>query len=213
MQLKLTPATSILVAINVFVAICLLWPGSEEQILPAGGLIPARFWGSDTDLAGAATTLPAFLTPFTAPFINSDIFSMLISGLMLLLMGSMNEKILGWRGVLALFFGGALASAIVLVLFLPGSLIAFAGSFDAISAVIAAYLLLYPVGKPMPWGPLTADQARPLQLLLLWFVLNLAMGFSLSYEALIANVAAPVAGFTAGLLLARPLLLWKYRHA
>jgi membrane associated rhomboid family serine protease len=213
MQVKLTPATSLLVFINVFVGVCLLWPGVTEIALPAGSIIPARFWGSDVDVTGTVSTLPFFVTPFTAPFIHSNMISMLLSGLMLLLMGSMSEKILGWQGIIVLFYGGALASAAVLVLFLPESFTPYSGAYDATSAVIAAYLLLYPVGKPMPWGPLTAEQARPLQLLLLWFILNLAMGFSLSYESLVSGVLAPVASFAAGLFMARPLLLWKYRHA
>ncbi len=212
MKLSLKPATTILVGINVAVGLIMILPGMAEQILAAGGIIPARFFG-EADLGGMAAILPALLTPFTAPFISGGLINVIISGLMLLLMGSMSEKILGWQGVIALFFAGALVSALVLIVFLPGELIAFSGAFNAISAVIAAYLILYPVGKPLPWGPLTADQARPIQLLILWTILNLAMGFSFSYESLIANVAAPVAAFAAGLALARPLLLWKYRHA
>ncbi len=185
----------------------------QEVIEPAGGLIPARFYGSDADLADVATLIPAWLTPFSAPFITTGFIDLLLRSLMLLFLGSMIEKILGWQGVLLLFFAGAIASAAMLVLLTPESLRSNTGSFNANSAIVAAYLVLYPIAKSQPWRGLSADQARSLQLLLLWFFLNLALGFPTSFEALAERVIAPVAAFGTGLLLARPLLLMKYRHA
>ncbi len=202
-----------LAAISGLIFFICLFPGMQEVIEPAGGLIPARFYGSDSDLADVATMLPAWLTPFSAPFINTGFIDLLLTSLMLLFLGSLIEKILGWQGVLLLFFAGALASAAALVVLLPGSLRAHTGSFNANSAVVAAYLVLYPIAKSQPWRGLSAEQARSLQLLLLWFILNLALGFPTSYDALAERVIAPVAAFASGLLLARPLLLMKYRHA
>jgi membrane associated rhomboid family serine protease len=218
MRLKIMPATAILVTLNIVVALMMFLPGFSDWAVPAGGVIPERFFAGDAVLGSAAlqsaaTTFPAIITPFTAPFIHNGLIDALIPSLMLLLMGSMNEKILGWQGVIVLFFGGAFASAIVYVIMMQGSIYALTGSYSAVSAVIAAYLLLYPVGKPMPWGSLPAEWARPLQLLLFWFIMNLALTLSISYEVLVTRVAAPMAGFAFGLLLARPLLLWKYRHA
>lgn len=213
MRLKLKPATAMLVMLNIAVAFLMFLPDVSDWIVPAGGVIPIRFMGGDVVLESAVTKIPAIITPLTSPFIHNGLVDALVPSLMLLLMGSMNEKILGWQGVFVLFFGGALASSAVYIVLMQGSMYALTGSYSAISAIVGAYLLLYPTGKPMPWGPLSADQARPLQLLLLWFILNLALSFSVSYEVLVINVAAPVAGFAFGLLFARPLLLWKYRHA
>jgi hypothetical protein len=98
-------------------------------------------------------------------------------------------------------------------LLLSESLRTHTGSFNANSAIVAAYLVLHPIAKSRPWRGLSADQARSLQLLLLWLILNLALGFPTSFDALAERVFAPVAAFGAGLLLARPLLLMKYRHA
>ncbi len=212
MQLKLAPFTMVLVTINVIVTVCMLFPIMANYIPVAGGFIPARLLGTN-DIAGTVGIIPAVMTPFTAPFIHSGLLDMLFPSLMLILMGSMNEKILGWRGVCALFFGGASISAIIIGVFLPNSQTIFSGSHDAVSSVIAAYLILYPVGKPKPWGILTADQARPLQLILLWLIINLVTGNVFSYEGFVSTVIAPVAAFTTGIFLARPLLLWKYRHA
>lgn len=202
-----------LALISVFIFFISLFLGMQEVIEPAGGLIPARFYGSDADLADVATILPAWLTPFSAPFINTGFIDLLLTSLMLLFLGSLIEKILGWQGVLLLFFAGAVASAAAPVLLLPGSLRAYTGSFNANSAIVAAYLVLYPIAKSQPWRGLSAEQARSLQLLLLWFILNLALGFPTSFDALAERVIAPVVAFASGLLLARPLLLMKYRNA
>lgn len=202
-----------LVAVSMLIFFIGLFPGMQEVIEPAGGLIPARFYGSDNDLADVATMLPAWLTPLSAPFINIGFMDLLLTSLMLLFLGSMIEKILGWQGVLLFFFAGAIASGVALVLLLPDSLRAYTGSFSANSAIVAGYLVLYPVAKSQPWRGLTADQARSLQLLLLWFILNLALGFPTNFDVLVERVIAPVAAFGTGLLLARPLLLMKYRRA
>jgi membrane associated rhomboid family serine protease len=212
-KLTLSPMACALVVISVVVFCIGLFPGFPEVIEPAGGLIPARFHGSDSDLAEVATMLPAWLTPFTAPFINIGFLDLLLRSLMLLFLGSLIEKILGWQGVLLLFFAGAIASAAMLVLLLPESLRAHTGSFNANSAIVAGYLILHPIAKSQRWRGLSADQARSLQLLFLWLILNLAIGFPTSFDALAERVIAPVAAFGAGLLLARPLLLMKYRQA
>jgi membrane associated rhomboid family serine protease len=213
MQMTLKPATSILVIINLIVAIYAFLPGQAEYVLQMGGLIPARFFGDSAGILDNVNFLPVLLTPLTYSFINIGLLNFIVAAMLLLLLGSMNERILGWQGLLILFFTGAVTSAIILILFLPNSFIPFSGSFNAVSAIVAAYLLLYPVGQPKPWAGLSAENARPLQLLILWAVLNLAMSFPTNMELLAANVIAPTASFLAGLLLARPLLLWKYRNA
>jgi membrane associated rhomboid family serine protease len=213
MQLKLLPASCALAGICILVYLLGFLSGFQDIIEPLGGLIPARFYGSDSDLADIATVLPFWITPFSAPFVSTTFFDLLLPVLILLLLGTMIEKVLGWQGVLALFAAGALASAAVLVVLVPDSLRAYTGSYNANSAIIAAYLVLHPIAPLRPWKGLSADQARGLQLLLLWVILNLITGIPTSYELLVERLIAPVGSFAVGLLLARPLLLMKYRDA
>jgi hypothetical protein len=99
------------------------------------------------------------------------------------------------------------------VLFTPESLEPLIGSGNSNSAIIAAYLVLNPVMKPAPWRGLSEHNTRYLQLLSLWLVISLAAGFPSDFPSLVSRVAAPVVSFAAGMLLARPLLHWRYRSA
>jgi membrane associated rhomboid family serine protease len=212
MQITLKPGTVILAAINLFVYLLSWLPNFGDLVQTGMSVIPARFLGTDDVIGKAVSFIPVWLTLFTAPFVSNGLFDFLVSTLLLLLLGNLTERVLDWRGIFVLYFGGALTSALILTLLLPNSLYGYPTSFNAVSSITAAYLLFHPVGDLKGWGKMTAEQARPLQLLLLWFILNLAMGFPSTFELLTVNVLAPVAAFGAGLLLARPLLLWKYKN-
>ncbi len=213
MQFKLKPATGILAAISVLIFLLSLWPGFAEIISASGGLIPARFYIADNELGAIATIIPVWLTPFTAPFVHAGLFDFILSVLIFILLGSMTEKILGWQGILALFTGGALVGAITVIVLTPESLEALTGSRNVNAAVIAAYFVLHPVANTAPWGNLSAQQTKYLQLLLLWFILSVATAFPSDVTSLVQRVLAPVLSFGTGLLLTMPLLRWKYRNA
>ena len=87
------------------------------------------------------------------------------------------------------------------------------GASGAIAAVIGAYVLLFPNQQPKPWGPIPANIARPLHLTIAWVGLNLAMGFVGPGLGIGIAIWSHIGGFIVGLLLARPLLLWRYRKA
>ena len=213
MQFKLKPATGVLAAISVLVYLLCLWPGFAEVIPAGGGLIPARFYVPDNELGAIARILPVWLTPLTAPFIHTALFDFILSVLIFILLGSLTEKILGWQGILALFIGGALTGAAAVIILTPASLLAITGSTNTNAAVIAAYFVLHPIANTAPWGKLSAQQTKYIQLLILWFVLSLATGFPTDLESLVYRVLAPVLSFGVGLLLTMPLLRWKYRNA
>jgi membrane associated rhomboid family serine protease len=46
-----------------------------------------------------------------------------------------------------------------------------------------------------------------------WIVLQSAMGIVIGSSGILLAVGAHIGGFVVGLLLARPLLLWRYRNA
>ena len=217
MKLTLKPATTALVVLSILVTLIGMWPGMLEVMLPAGGFIPGRFFLDNDELAAFAGSLPVWITPFTANFIHVSIFDLLFPCLLLMLLGSKTEEVLDWQGILALYVSGIIASAIAIVIFASSSLAPFTGSFNAVSAIIAAYLVLYPVAALKSWGSMSPETSRILQLLLLWFLINLAMvflgSFSGSLGDILIGIAPRMAGFAAGLLLARPLLRWKYRNA
>jgi membrane associated rhomboid family serine protease len=87
------------------------------------------------------------------------------------------------------------------------------GASGAIAAIIGAYVLLFPNQQPKPWGRIPANIARPLHLTIAWIALNLAIGFVGPGLGIGIAIWSHIGGFVAGLLLARPLLLWRYRKA
>jgi membrane associated rhomboid family serine protease len=50
-------------------------------------------------------------------------------------------------------------------------------------------------------------------LALAWTVLQIAVGFAAGAQGLLLATPAHIGGFLTGLLLQRPLLLWRYRKA
>jgi hypothetical protein len=71
----------------------------------------------------------------------------------------------------------------------------------------------FPNKKPKAWGPIPAEYARPLHLTIAWAGLNLALGFVGPGLGIAIAIWSHIGGFIAGLLLARPMLLWRYRRA
>jgi membrane associated rhomboid family serine protease len=214
------PVTNALVVINLVIAAVLLVPLWWQTAVITGGLFPIRLSGDSHAFAGQGLLVPAWLTPLSAAFLHGGVAHVMLNMLMLLLIGKMVERVLGGRLYLALYLVGAYAAAttewLAAVLRWPLSLDMMApaiGASGAISAIIGAYVLLFPNRQPRPWGPIPAHIARPLHLTIAWVALNLAIGFVGPDVGISIAIWSHIGGFLAGLLLARPLLLWRYRKA
>ena len=88
------------------------------------------------------------------------------------------------------------------------------GASGAISAVIGAFALSF--GRPKRVHPSTCGStagSTSLWLLVAWVVLQLMIGWLAGGQGYLLATPAHVGGFVAGLLLQRPLLLWRYRKA
>jgi membrane associated rhomboid family serine protease len=203
--------TNFLVAANIAVAAITLWPSAFDNALLAGGMFPARFTAGDFVYANSGFLLPVWLTPFSSAFLHGSVMHLVLNMLMLLIMGRKTERVLGWQGLAVLYAAGMIASTSAEIIASPYSLVPVVGASGAISAVVAAYLLLFPNIAPKPWGNTPAHYARPLQLMLMWTAINLL----LRYAGTGTDIAiwAHIGGFAIGLLIAKPLLLWKYRKA
>jgi membrane associated rhomboid family serine protease len=220
MQFPRGPVTNALIIINLVVAAILLVPSWWQYAVVSGGLFPIRLSGDSSAFGDITFLVPALLTPLTAAFLHGGIAHVIMNMLMLLLIGKMVERVLGGGLFLALYFVSAYVAAgtewLAAYLQLPMSLDMMApaiGASGAISGVIGAYLLLFPNKQPKPWGPVPAGIARPLHLTLAWIGLNLAMGFVGPGLGIGIAIWSHIGGFVIGLVLARPLLLWRYRKA
>jgi membrane associated rhomboid family serine protease len=118
------------------------------------------------------------------------------------------------RGALLLIYGvGAFAAAAAQWLADPASIIPVIGASGAISAVIGAFALSFGETKQITRSPQLNRLINAAWLLAAWVVMQLMIGLLAGVQGVLLATPAHVGGFLAGLLLQRPLLLWRYRTA
>jgi membrane associated rhomboid family serine protease len=183
--------------------------GQSEQAALSLGFIPAR-------LSGAAVpwpALPTLVTPLTATLVHSGLVHLGFNMLIFLWCGAAVERVLGRTGLIVLYLVGAFASALAQWLTDPVSIVPMIGASGAISAVIGAYALSFGRPKMFTGSARLNRWINVLWLLVAWVVLQVMMGWLAGGEGFLLATPAHVGGFAAGLLLQRPLLLWRYRSA
>ena len=202
-------ATIAITALTVMAWILTVAAGQSDNATLAMGFIPARFSG----LPVPWPALPAFLTPLSATLVHSGFIHLGFNMLILVWCGTNVERVLGGFGVLALYFVGAFAAALAQWGVDPYSTVPMVGASGAISAVIGAFALSF--GRPKRFtSSVTANRwINALWLMVAWVVLQLMMGWLAGGQGYLLATPAHVGGFAAGLLLQRPLLLWRYRKA
>ncbi len=183
--------------------------GLSDWIELRAGFVPARVMGPV--VIGA---VPVWLTPLTATLVHGGIIHLGFNMLMFGYCGRFVEYAVGAVGIVILYVVGAYAAAALQYLTGPTMLIPMVGASGAISAVVGAYALLYSqkrgsvekLGRFGHW-------LHVLWLAAAWIAVQLLIALATIASHIAIAVAAHIGGFIAGLLLARPLLLWRYRNA
>jgi membrane associated rhomboid family serine protease len=173
------------------------------------GFIPARFSG----LVTTAPAVPAFITPLTTTLVHSGLVHIGFNLLVLIWCGMQVERVLGKTGLIALYVVGAYASALLQWATNPASIVPMVGASGAISALIGAYALLFGRAKRISKSAAVNRWVNALWLLVAWVVLQYMTQWLAGQQGFLLATPAHVGGFAAGLLLQRPLLLWRYRKA
>ena len=183
--------------------------GASDTAAALWGFIPARFSGY-VELSGA---MPAMLTPLSATLVHGGLMHLVFNLLMLVWCGMAVERVLG-RGALLLLYGvGAYTAAIAQWAVDPASVIPMIGASGAISAVIGAFALSFGEAKQVTRSPRLNRLINAVWLLVAWVVLQMLVGMLAGGQGVLLATPAHVGGFLAGLLMQRPLLLWRYRSA
>jgi membrane associated rhomboid family serine protease len=172
-----------------------------------GGFIPARVEG------GTWPGLPVWLTPLSAALLHGGFVHLLFNVLFLLICGRAVEPILGPKNVFALYLIGAYAAAAAQWAAEPGSQVPMIGASGAVSAVIGAYAMLFGRNKVKVAHPSAALWLNALWLAAAWVALQLLIGFTYASGGPRIAIAAHIGGFLVGLVLAKPLLLLRWRGA
>lgn len=203
-------ATNALVIANVLLWLIGLLTGWTEQMQVEGGFWAARL----TDrLYGHSSALPAdhgwlvplWLTPFTSAFLHAGLFHLAMNMAVLVFIGRLIEAALGVERYVLLYTAGIVGAGLVHYAVDPLSVTPVIGASGAISALLAAYFLLFSRRKPRAIGPVPGLVVHIVWLAAAWTGINLLSQFAVAGTALGIAIWAHVGGFIAGLLLAIPL--------
>jgi membrane associated rhomboid family serine protease len=201
-----TLAITALTALAWIVAVVL---GQEDAAAYGLGFIPARLSGAAMPFAAA----PAILTPLTATLVHSGILHLAFNLLIFVWCGTAVERALGRPSLLILYVVGAYAAAIAQWLADPQGITPMIGASGAISAVIGAFALSFGRAKQVTRSARINRWINVAWLLATWVVLQVMFGMLAGGQGYLLATPAHIGGFLAGLLLQRPLLLWRYRNA
>lgn len=182
--------------------------GQLEAAAAVGGFIPARVSG-----LGVIGGLPVWLTPLSCTLLHGGVLHIAFNMMMLVYCGREDEVALGATGMALLYGIGAYAAAAAQFIAGPHSVTPIIGASGAVSALVGAYALLYGQRAPSRFRPEIARWLHILWLAAAWVLVQLLLGLASASEGVAIAAAAHIGGFIAGLLLARPLLRWRYRKA
>jgi membrane associated rhomboid family serine protease len=202
-------ATNIIVALTAAAWLVAYFSGLNERAAFVLGFIPARFNGFTLPFA----TAPAVLTPLTATLVHGNWVHIGFNLLILAFCGAQVERVLGPVGLIVLYVVGAYAAAGAQFLESPHYAEPIIGASGAVSAVIGAFALSFGRAKAFTSNLRLNRWINVVWLLVAWVLLQMATGWLAGTEGVLLATPAHVGGFAAGLLLQRPLLLWRYRHA
>jgi len=187
--------------------------GVQDWATVWGGVTPAR-----VGLVADAAHAPFWITPLTATLVHGGLIHLAFNMVMLVFCGRPVERALGPAGLAIIYLVGAYAAAGAQYAVDPAADIPMVGASGAISAVLGAYAILFGRNKVKVASPRLAVLLNALWLLAAWVVLNLILKFILE-GGLVGGVpiqvaiAAHIGGFLLGLVLAYPLLLFRWRKA
>ena len=202
-------ATVIITAITVVAWLVVEAIRGSETAAATMGFIPARFSGF-VDLSPA---VPALLTPLSTTLVHDGFVHLLFNMLMLVWCGTAVERGLGRGSLLLLYVVGAYCAAIAQWATAPASIIPVIGASGAVSAIIGAFALSFGQSRQIVRSAGLNRFLNAMWLLAAWVALQVMVGWLAGGEGVMLAVPAHVGGFVAGLLLQRPLLLWRYRAA
>ena len=202
-------ATNVIVAFTALAWVLTALAGYSDQAAYALGFIPLRM----TTPVGGFAAVPAFLTPLTATVVHSGLIHLGFNLLMLVWCGAAVERVLGATGVVVLYLVGAYAAAAAQWALDPMGTTPMVGASGAISAVMGAFALSFGRAKAFTSNLRVNRWINVAWLLVAWVALQVMMGWLAGGQGYLLATPAHVGGFAAGLLLQRPLLLWRYRSA
>lgn len=174
-------ALLVVVCVSCFVGLLLSPQGRQVHLLLAWGTVPAQIFSPDLPLWRRLLN-PDLIRLVTSLFIHVAWIHLLANLLFLLIFGVSAERSLGsWR-FLALFLLGGIFANVIGALSLAAMHRPIIGCSGAVSAVVGAYLVLFPrarLGLVVPLGLYLEMVRVPAALLIgLWVLLQLLFTYA-----------------------------------
>ena len=202
-------ATNIIAAVTALAWLAAVLLGQSQQAAFSLGFIPARLSGADVPWAA----VPAILTPLTGTLVHSGLIHLGFNLFIFVWCGTQVERVLGKTGLILLYLIGAYAAALAQWATDPAGIVPMVGASGAISAVMGTFALSFGRAKAFTNNLRVNRWINVVWLLVAWVVLQVMMSWLAGGQGYLLATPAHVGGFAAGLLLQRPLLLWRYRKA
>lgn len=204
--------TLCLCAATTLVSIVIWVSGGLNEAATVGGFVPAN-WSGNYAAPGLARYISAILTPLSATLIHAGPVHLLLNLVMLAFCGAQVERALGHIGTSLIYIIGAYGAAVGQWLPTPMNMQPMIGASGAISALVAAYALLYAERVPRRIGPISGTWIHIAWLAAAWIGIQALIGAAGMRDGARIAIAAHIGGFLTGLALTRPLFLWRYRTA
>ena len=202
-------ATIAIAALTAVASTYLLLAGRLDEAAAALAFIPARASGL-IELAPAA---PVLLTPFSATLVHGGFFHLIANLVVLLWVGGQVERVLGPSSLIIAYLIGAVVAAAAQWVAGPSDLSPMVGASGAISALFGIYALLAGRPKAVTRSASLNRAIHVAWLLAAWVVIQWMTAQIAGGQGITLATPAHIGGFVAGVLLERPLLLWRYRRA
>jgi len=197
-------ATLVISAVTAFAWLIVVILGADDWAARTMGFIPARLSGAQ---------VPAWLTPLSATLVHSGPIHIGFNLLLFAWCGTAVERVLGRGPLFLIYVIGAYAAAAGQWLSDPHGMVPMIGASGAISAVIGAFALSFGRAKLITKSARVNRWINIVWLLVAWVVLQVLVGWTAGAQGYLLATPAHIGGFVAGLLMQRPLLLWKFRSA
>ena len=202
-------ATLVISALTALAWLAAVVLGRSDEVALGLGFIPARLSGAIVPWPA----VPAMLTPLSATLVHSGLVHLGFNLLIFVWCGMAVERVLGKTGLVVLYLVGAYAAALAQWGVAPIATMPMVGASGAISAVIGAFALSFGRPRQIVRSPTLNRWLNVAWLLAAWIVLQVMMTWLAGGQGYLLATPAHVGGFAAGLLLQRPLLLWRFRKA
>jgi membrane associated rhomboid family serine protease len=204
-------STILIISLNLLVFIMQLLSGEDSgRIVYSYGAIPHNITGLQSN-----QPIPAYLTILTSMFMHGGVFHIAWNMLYFWIFGNNIEERLGHiRFILFYLFCGVVA-ALSHVLLSPGSNVPMIGASGAVSGMLGAYILLFPMAQVRTIVLLgfyiTVVRIPALIVIGFWAIIQVVSGLLSQGNAAQGGIAffAHVGGFVAGLF---TIKLWQPRR-